>query len=409
MPGWLKTLLKPKVLIPVVVMVGAVALLFSFGDPKKILGIMMSFDRTALIWVFLLSVLYEVVRFGQWLVLLKDEGVKVPLKGQIFSFSGGEATRFFPIGNYFQNYLLTVAEGADFAYTSAATTLIIVFEVAVCLVGLVILGLGSWWWVRPLVAGGTLAVVVIGWLIYRYHGTLDAPEWARRHARLLKTWEHAAEQLRQFGKGTQRILHWRTLAISFGLAALYLIVAGGILYVVLDGLGWHKTSFGDVLAVYFFSLAIALIFPLPADVGVTELSGVGAFLVVGVDRDTAISAMLINRVLSIGFSIVIAGIVSAVLRDELAKALQGRGATKTGQVGHEQGEEQGEHHAEEQQAGGWSHGDQSSELEAGTAANGPTPRREITIGSPSPSRAKPPGHGGHDSECAESHRDVEMS
>lgn len=343
MPGWLKKLLSPKVLIPLLVTVGAIALLFSFGNPKKILQIMESFNRVDLIWVFLLSVLYEAVRYVQWHFLLKHEGVNVPFKAQIFSFAGGEATRFVPIGNYFQNYLLTVAEGTDFAYTSAATTLIILFEVAVCLTGLVILGLGSWWWIRPVVAVGIIVTALIVWLMFRFRVTLDLPNWARRNERIRTAWETTADELWVFAEGAKRILQWRTLAISYGLAAIYVVTGGGILYVVLAGLGWHSTSFGDVLAVYFFSLAFGLIFPLPVDIGVTELSGVGAFLVVGVDRDTAISAMLVNRVLTTGFSIVIGIIVFAVLHDELRKALHARGAKRTGQFGYDADAEQKEH------------------------------------------------------------------
>jgi uncharacterized protein (TIRG00374 family) len=348
MPDWLKKIVNPKVLIPVVVIAGAVALLFTFGDPKKIIGTMEGFNRVDLIWVFLLSVVYEAVRFVQWWYLLKHEGVKVPLKAQIFSFAGGEATRFFPVGNYFQNYLLTTAEGTDFAFSSAVTTLIIVFEVAVCLTGLIVLGLGDWWWVRPVIVVGLLLTAGVVWSIYKLRGTLAMPGWVERHARVKQMLEKAAGELRQFVAGAKRVLRWRTVATSFALAAAYLITAAGILYVVLEGLGWNETPFGAVLAVYCFSLAFGLIVPLPVDIGVTELSGVGAFLVTGVERNTAISAMLVNRVLTLGFSIVIAAIVMAVLRDELHKALEGRGARKTGQMGfdqerHEQQGREGEH------------------------------------------------------------------
>ena len=338
MSGWARKIVSPKVLLPVVVIVGAIALLFGFGDPKKIIGIMESFNRVDLIWVFLLSVVYEAVRFTQWLFLMKREGVKAPIGAQIFAFAGGEATRFFPAGNYFQNYLLTTAEGQDFAFTSAASTLIIFLEVAVSLASLVVLGLGPWWWLRPVIVVGVTVFAGIVWLLYKLHGTLDPPDWVRRHERLKKAWEGAAGELHQFARGSRRIIHWRTLAISCGLTAIYLVTGGAILYIVLAGLGGATASFGDVLAVSFFSLAFGLIFPLPIDIGVAELSGVGAFLVVGVDRNTAIGAMLINRVLTVGFSVVIGIIVSVILRDEVRKAWSARGARQTGQVGHDKSE-----------------------------------------------------------------------
>lgn len=325
MPTWLKRIFNPKIFIPIIVIVGTVALLFGFGDPKKIIGTMKSFNREALIWVFLSILVYEFIRFWQWLFLLRHEGIKVPIKAQIFSFAGGESTRFFPIGNYFQNYLLTTAEGIDFAFSSAVSTMIILLEVAVSLLGVMILGLGVLSWVRWVVLGGLVFAAVAIWLLLKHHGNLDPPDWVHQHQRLEQIWNKTADELRQFAKGSKRLLHWHTIAISSLLAAAYLIVGAVTLYIVLAGLGWHKTSFPEVLAVYFFSLAFGLIFPLPVDVGVTELSGVGAFLAVGVDRNLAISAMLVNRVLTILCSIAIALVISTIFHGELRRALQSRG------------------------------------------------------------------------------------
>lgn len=335
----LKRLLRPDVLIPVVLIVGAIALLFGFGNPARILATMESFNRVDLVWVFLLTATYEAIRFVQWWYLLRHEGIHVPLKAQVFSFAGGEATRFLPIGNYFENYLLTAAEGVDFGFSSAVTTLTVLLEVAVSLTGLVILGLGSWWWVRPLIVAGVAIAAALAWLFYRFHSTLDAPAWVCRNNRARKAWEGITGELRQFVRGARKLMRWRTLLISYLLSAAYLVTAGGILYVILAGIGWSATPYGEVLAVYFFSLAFGLIFPLPVDVGVTELSGVGAFLVVGVERNVAISAMLINRVLTLGFSILIAVVVCLVLREEFRKALHARGAKQTGQLGLSEGGE----------------------------------------------------------------------
>jgi uncharacterized protein (TIRG00374 family) len=325
MPGWVKKAINPKVLLPAVVIIGAIALLFSFGNPAKIIGDMAAFNRTYLIWIFLLSVLYELVRFLQWLFLLREQRVQAPLKAQIYSFAGGEATRFIPVGNYFQNYLLSSAEGTDFAYTSAATTLIIVYEVIISLTGLVILGLGGMSWLTPTIVIGAFLVGFGGWYLYEHHGNGSPPAWIQRHQRARKFWEGTTEQLHAFGNGAKNIIHAESVGISLGLATIYLIAAGGILYLSLEGIGWTRTPFLPVLAVYFFSLAFGLIFPLPVDIGVTELSGVGAFLAIGVDRNAAIGAMLINRVLTLGFSLIIFLIVAVVMWDETKRAWTARG------------------------------------------------------------------------------------
>ena len=108
------------------------------------------------------------------------------------------------------------------------------------------------------------------------------------------------------------------------LGALYLILGGSALYLVLRGLGIDSVSWWEVLAVYFFSLAVALIVPLPVDIGVTEVGGVAAFLVIGVDASVAISAMLLMRMLSIGTALVIALATIVVVRDEFRALLRER-------------------------------------------------------------------------------------
>ncbi len=57
---------------------------------------------------------------------------------------------------------------------------------------------------------------------------------------------------------------------------------------------------------YFFSLAVGLLFPVPVDFGVMEASGTGGFLAYGAQEFAAVSAMLLNRVLSLASSLVIA-------------------------------------------------------------------------------------------------------
>ncbi|MGH2409639.1 MAG: hypothetical protein ACRDGS_04620, partial [Chloroflexota bacterium] len=63
-----------------------------------------------------------------------------------------------------------------------------------------------------------------------------------------------------------------------------------------------------------------VIIPLPIDIGVAEVSGTGALVALGIDRNTAISIMLANRVLTLGASIAIATVTALVPHDEFALA-----------------------------------------------------------------------------------------
>ena len=317
----MKAILKPKVVVPVLLSVGLLAALLAFGDINTVIRLMVNFPRIDLLWFLLLMAAYEAVRCVQWHYLLKALKVHVPLRAQVFAFMVGEAGRSMPIGNYFQSFLLSRSRGEDFGRLSAASTLIILTEVLVSLIGVVVIGLGSWSeWLRPVIIIGVLVFAIIAFAVSRIHESPRVPQWVRTH----KFWLRVLDELRQFKSGAEDILQPKPVAIMFSLGAVYLIIGGAALYLVALGLGVTSVSLWDVLAVYFFSLAFALIFPLPIDIGVAELSGTGAFLALGVSRADAVSVVLIYRALSIGSAIAIALVGMIFMRDELRRALQER-------------------------------------------------------------------------------------
>ncbi len=271
------------------------------------------FQRLDLLYYFLLMIAYEVVRGAQWSYMIARLEVKVPLRSQIFAFALSEVTKVLPIGNYFQNYVLNQSKGADIGRTSAATTLIIMEEIFVSLVGVAVLGLGSWTtWIRIVIFGGGVLFALVIWALVKYSHGPHRPEWVSRRQSLNKI----ADEFARFREGVVDLMNPRSLAITLVYSTTYLVIGGAALYVVVRGLSIPNATFTESLAVYFFSLACALMIPLPVDIGVIELSGLGAFIAIGVEHNAAISATLANRILSILASIVIAAVVVAVLRGE---------------------------------------------------------------------------------------------
>lgn len=316
----MKRLLNPKVLIPSVLSVAIIVVLLGFGDIHKVLRLMVSFPHLTLLWFLLLMVAYEAVRCAQWHFLLGALSVRIPLRVQIFAFFTGEVAKSVPVGNYFQNYLLQRSNGVDFGLTSAATTFVVLIETAVSLLGVVILGVGAWTgWLRPVILIGVLMTALVVWAFTSLHRAGRAPQWMQRH----KTWQTVLRELRQFIDGSRHILHPRVILIASALGAVYLVIAGVALYLVAQGLSIHISLTG-ALAVYFFSLAFSLIFPLPVDIGVLEVSGVGAFLALGADKPPAVGAMLVNRVLSFGSALAIALVCMIILHKEFSQAMRDR-------------------------------------------------------------------------------------
>jgi len=314
----MKRLLQPKYILPIVLSISIFAALLAFGNVDQVIAAMQNFKRIYLLWTLLLFAGYEIVRGWQWVFLLDRLGLGKKRRSQIFAFLIGEVAKSAPIGNYLQNYVLNVTAGEDIGTTSAATTLMVLAEVAVSLTGVVILGLGAWtFYLRVVIIGGVLVAVVVGWLVARHHSAFRVPQWVRNH----KATRKIMGEVRNLGAALVDLLNWRTLAITYVNSLLYLILGGAALYLTARGLDVN-ISFGDALAVYFFSLAVTLIIPLPTDLGATELSGTGAFLLVGLTRTAAVSIEIIYRVISIGSSIVIGLVGCLVYRDQLALALK---------------------------------------------------------------------------------------
>lgn len=338
----MKQLMQPKVLIPAVLGVAILAALLSFGNVSQVISAMERFNRLSCVWIVLLLAGYTAVRGWQWLYLLSQLGIRTSRRAEIFAFLFSEATKSVPIGNYMQNYLLNRSEGADIGRTSAATTAMVLAEVAVSLTGVVILGLGAWTpYLRGIILVG-VAVFALGcWLYYRLHRQSGPPQWVMERKWTKKVYE----ELKQLRGGAKDLLSWRTLAVAYLNTLIYMLMAGGALYFVVHGIG-ADLDYGPALAVYCFGLAVSLIFPLPVDFGVAEISGTGAFLLVGISKASAVSVMLIFRLLSILAALVFAAIACVVMRDQLKEALSSRQQRKQQRPG-SQGTAGGEHDGED--------------------------------------------------------------
>ncbi|MBF6591095.1 MAG: flippase-like domain-containing protein [Ktedonobacterales bacterium] len=315
-----KKLLGPKVLIPAILTIGVIAALLAFGNVGKVIALMAGFNRLYLIWFFLAMIAYTVVRGVQWHYLLRAPNVRAPLRAQVFAFLMGEMTKSLPIGNYFQNYILERSRGTDFGRTSAASTIVIITEVGVSLLGCVLIGVGGWAWVRPVILLGVGGFMLVCFIFSKVHDPTNPPRWITSR----KTFRTVLDEFNQFRDGAHDLAHPRILLIESALSAIYLVIAGTGLWLVARGLGISGISYVGALAVYFFSLAVGLILPIPIDFGVVEISGTGALLAIGVSKTGAVGIMLINRFLSLASALVIALLGMVIFRDELRKALEER-------------------------------------------------------------------------------------
>jgi uncharacterized membrane protein YbhN (UPF0104 family) len=314
----MKTLLRPKVLIPVILSASIIAGLLAFADVKKMATLLLGFQRQYLVFFLLLMLAYQVVRAAQWRFLLQTLDIRVPPRTQLFTYLAGEMAKSLPVGNFFPSYLLSESRAAQPGRATAPTTVIILVETMVSLLGLIVLGVGNWGWLRPAILIGSFAAILLGWGVLKRYGDAQPPRWMTRREKM----RGALQELQSFRRGAAELLRPRALAIELIFGAIYLALAGLALYTVMAGLGVQNITIWQTIAVYFFSLAVGLLIPIPVDIGLIELSGIGALLAFGVDRSAAVSAMLLFRVLSVGSALIISLAAMLTLREELRAALR---------------------------------------------------------------------------------------
>ena len=312
--------LRPAVVGPLLLSATLLVALLTVGNVATIGGLVRHVHVAALLAIVLVLVGYEATRAAQWLVLLQGLHVRAPRRVQVFTYLVGEPTRVLPIGNFVENYLLLRAAGTAFGLSAVATLTSVLIEVGAALLGLVLLGLGPWGWLRPLILLG-LAVFMLGvWMGAHLRRTRRLPTWVTQQRAL----RAALAEARQFRHGAAALRQPRVLLSAVLLGGLYVGLGGTVLYLVTRGLGLASLSWVQVLAVYCFSLAFALILPLPVDVGVTETGGAAAFVVLGVEPSAAVGAMLLLRAITFGVALVIGLLTLAVLPDVTRAVLRNR-------------------------------------------------------------------------------------
>src|SRR5919202_1384521 len=290
----MKVAWSPRVVVPLVLGIGIIAVLLGYANVDRVLQAASAFQPHYILLILLLTLAYEALRAVQWLLFLRVLNHRKAWRGGLMSFLGGEMAKVLPGGQYFQTYLLRQAHGVPVARSAAATTIIIWVEVAICLVAVVILGVGSWTWVRPAAAALLAGIALLVLVVKRrpLASRLLMASGRRPRLRAVSAWYAG------FIGSADALLCLRALGPAAALSAAYIAIAALELWAIAAGLGLHGIGFAQALVVYAFALAAGLIIPVPIDLGLTELSGLAALMAFGVPRADALMVMLPQRLVS---------------------------------------------------------------------------------------------------------------
>lgn len=91
------------------------------------------------------------------------------------------------------------------------------------------------------------------------------------------------------------------------------------LFLILQALGFHL-GWVAVITVYAAMVLAVVLIPIPTEIGIAEISALGALEAFGVPHHSAAVVSLALRILATGSTILLAGLVFVALRGELKKA-----------------------------------------------------------------------------------------
>ena len=270
-------------LIPAAVGLATIGALVAFGDPRRVAALLWHLNPRWLVAGAGLLLLAVLLRTAQWFWLSRALAITTATRHLLPALLTGQVARSVPGGAVFQA-LVVGAEVADLRAVTSVSLTVLLTEIGVALVGALILDASGCPWLRPaatgFVAGGAMALVLV-----RSTGRLPRLDAFARHLRCL--WQP------------------RVILPNAALAAANLAAAGLALGAVLAGLG-APIDVPGVVGAYLLGVAAYLLVPVPLDVGGPEIATTAALLAIGVDRGTAVSAVLLLRMLGLGASLVAA-------------------------------------------------------------------------------------------------------
>jgi len=292
--------------------------LLGFADLAKLAKLLTEPRPIYLGAAAILIIGYNGTQLVQWLYLLDHLGLAAPRRDAILAFSAGNLTRYLPGGSYFQNYLLYETSHIDPAFSSVATTLMVLMEPAVALIFLVVVGVDGWVWLRWLLGIG----LPLAWLfaagLYLFIESPLLPRWLTGH-RLFAAF---ADQVIHFREALGWIARPRILVTTVALSAVLVLLEGLALYMVARGLHVDGLSIAAALAAYYFSIGVALVVPIFTNLGTLEAGGVAALITLGVSRAGAVAIMVLDRAIIIALAIVLAVIAGLAFRDLLGRVMR---------------------------------------------------------------------------------------
>ena len=312
--SWVNRLLQPKVLLPVLLSAAALATAFSISNIGEVWNYVSRLSIPVMGIVFGLALFYLVVKWLLFHYLLRKSRVRATMRQSGVAYIVGEMAVPVPAGVYLENYVLG-SIGSSATRSAGTTTAMLIAELLVCLAALVIVGVPGWWWLRPavgiLLSISTLLVaafVLIEPLRDFGERVLDTGPIRVMHKGILEALE-----------GIEDLANLEAVAFGVPAVVLYMLALVAAYQFVGHAVGVERLTFAQALSIYFFSLAVTEMLPISVNLGIVELSGIGAAQAWGYSYSEGLAMMLGTRLVWTGAIWLIGAFTLLLLRDEFSR------------------------------------------------------------------------------------------
>lgn len=296
-PAWLRSLVHPKILVPLLLTAALFAVALSLGNIGNVIGRLQSIQY----WLFgvAFAMAFAYIAIKGWLLhrLLLQLDIKPSLQRFLLAYSVGELTLTLPFGVFAQNWVLATTGDAHFGRSSAATVSMGMVEMIVMLLVLAVVGIPGWPALRP-----TAAVIVGMSLLAGYLALRFAPQLHELHGRtshpLLRK---GLNQLIDLINSLRILYNLRLFLVILVTTALYLGALAVAFMVIGQAMGLDHLSFITAATIYAFSLAAALVASgVVGQIGAVELIGMSAAHAFGYNFTDGLALMLGFRIVWTG-------------------------------------------------------------------------------------------------------------
>jgi glycosyltransferase 2 family protein len=269
--------------------------------------------------VLTLSLVYYLLKAIRWQYLLQVMGVQINWRRSLLIYFSGQWFAFTPAGELVRAYLLT-GYGFSFSYGSAAVAVQVIFDfLSLAIIGSLAMfapqpgaDAAKYQQLAPVVLPFTLGLAIFV-LVFAY--------WPMLRQRIggqppIGKVNHEGHW-HGFFQHSRLLLAPGPLLVGLALGLVTVLVGAATLYVVCSGYNIEQ-SFGQASYVYSLSQLVGGLSMLPHGLGAIEGSSVALFGYAGVDTAHAASAIVLFRLATVGWSILLGGLSLLALRTPLA-------------------------------------------------------------------------------------------